>query len=384
MDKVLNEFFERLRDEGVQSHYSINTGKIYISVSKNEDTDKIRPLLKKYRLRLSFIDSANSNVILENRIGENDISVNSESMLLTAGASSTILQAETMLNNEGLTIGYYFPPVLASESMTFADWLKNSHIPSLNYYNRDLSGNIRGIKGIFTDGSRFETINAPRMAAGPDVIRLLLLAGQNLFSPTGVTIRINKLKNDINILSFSSQKIKNLFSALASLALKNVRIEFATLYTREDEHSDPVLEIGYNTNGLYDFKNWIIRTVNNEGASLINTVSDYKMIRDRLAHLTKSECQIEIHAKYRSIGRLSDILKQFSQNVNLKSYLYRYEKGSFSIRVILPKDPYSQIKDNILAECSKYRGDIRLTECSKSSSDEIPLPIYSRIIHSCS
>lgn len=384
MDKTLNEFFERLKNEGIRSHYSTANNKIYISATKKEDVEKVKPLLKKYRLRLSFIDSANSNVIFENKIGDNEINLNVQSMLLTVCPSFNIIEAEKYLNTKGFTIGYYFPPILTCKEMTFLDWLKNCHIPSLNYYSKDLSGNIRGIAGILPDGNIFDFIKAPKMATGPDLIRLLLLLGENLFSPSEVTIKVHHLKNDIQILSFSSQKLKNVLSALSSIALKNIKIEFATLYTREDEHSDPVLEVGYVNNKLFDYKNWIIRTVNNEGVSLINTISDYDMIRERLNGFVNHDCQIEIHSKYKSISKVDDIVKFLSQNIRFNGYLYRYERSSFSFRLIIPSEYYQQVKDNLVSEFSKYKGEIRITECSKNISNEIPLSIYSRLIHSCS
>ncbi|MCX7944205.1 MAG: hypothetical protein N2746_06830 [Deltaproteobacteria bacterium] len=383
MDRVLNEVFKRLLDVGIQSHYSATSQKIHISVTKNDEIEKVRSIIKKFKLRLSFIDTANSNIILENKINESKILLNKESSLLTVGVLYNIIEAEKFLNAHGFSIGYYFPPVLSSTEMTFADWIKNFHIPSLNYYDKDLSGNIRGIKGILPNGNTFETINAPRMATGSDIVRLLLLAGQNLFSPFEITLRIRPLKHNIKILSFSSKRIKNLLSALASLALKNIKIEFATLYTREDQHNDPMLEIGYNQDDIFDFMNWIVRTVNNEGVSLINTLSEYDEIKMRLNNLIKHEYQIEIYAKYKGIGKLDEILKSLFQNIRFNGYLYRYEKNSFSFRVILPPNLYQQLKDNLISECSKYKEDIRISECTEGSKDQIPLSIYSKIIHSC-
>ncbi len=384
MDKTLNEIFEILKSKGIKTHYSPNNYKMNISVSQYEEIDRIKPLLKKYKLKFSFIDSANSRLILESRIDDKEILLNNKSMLLTIGTNYNILEAERYLNKEGLSIGYYFPPILKNPDMTFFDWIKNYHIPSLNYYNKDLASNIRGIKGVFTDGNVFESINAPRMATGSDIVRFLLLIGQNLFLPTKITMRIYPRKQNIQILSFSSQKLKNLFLALSSLALKNIQIEFATLYTRDEEHNDPVLEIGYTPDVIYDFKNWIIRTINNEGASLINTVSDYDIIQERLNNLVKNDHQIEIYAKYKSINRLCDILKLLSQYIKIKGYLYRYEKSSFSFRLILPADNYQQTKDILTTECLKYKGDIKFIECSNGSTNDIPLGLFSKIIHSCS
>lgn len=383
MDKTINEFFERLKDEGIQSQYSPSADKIYISVSRYEEVEKIRTLLKKYRLRLSFIDSANTRLVLENQIDKNVLSLDKRSMLLTTGVMSNIADTEAYLNKEGFSLGYYFPPILTRKEMTFSDWLKKYHIPALNYYNRDLSANIRGISGILPDGSIFESINAPRMAAGPDILRFLILTGSNLFSPHKITLKINKLKKDINVLSFSSSRTKNLFNAIASLALKNIRIEFLTLYITEDRASEPILEIGYSADEGFDFKNWIIRMVKNEGATLINTISDFNMIQDRLNQFTEYDYQVEIFAKYRGINKLEELLKLISQNVHYKGYLYRYERSSFSFRLILPQESYQAMKDNLLSECRKYSEDLQMAECSKGTSEMIPLNLYSKIINSC-
>lgn len=383
MDKSLNEFFERLKDEGIHSQYSQTNNRVYISATRLSDIEKIRALLKKYKMRLFFIDSANANIIFENKINEKAISINQKSLLLRVSSNYKINDAEKLLNSEGLTLGYFFPPIYTREDMTFFDWFNQYHIPSLNYAIRDFSGNIRGLKGILPDGRIYESITAPRMATGSDINRLLIIAGRNLFYPIEITLKVMPLKDPIQILSFSSQKFKNLFSAISSIALKNVKIEFAALYTREEDHNDPVLKIGYFKDELYDFKNWIIRTVNNEGANLINTTSDFEKIRDRLNTFININSQLEFIIRYRGINRFEELLKEINQNFNIQGYLYRYERNSFSFRIILPEANYKETKDYLSVECKKCRGDIRITDCRQNPSNEIPLSIYSRIIHSC-
>jgi len=384
MDKLLNELFERLKLEGIHSQYSPHNKKIYISATRTIDIEKIRVILKKFKQRLSFIDSPNSNIIFENGIVENGLSLNNKSMLLTTNVFYKINEIESYLNKEGFSLGYYFPPVFNDKDMTISDWLTNYHIPQMNYYGRDLAANIRGLNGILPDGSMYNSINAPRMATGSDINRLLILVGKNLFCPTKITIKINRKKEPIHLLTFSSQKFKNLLLAIASLALKNVKIEFATIYPEDKENSEPILAIGYYNEELYDYKNWIIRTVTNEGATLTNVVSDYSTIREKLYKLCKTESQIECVTRYRGISRLEDILKSLSQNYNARGYLYRYERGSFSYRIILPENSYQQIKDNLQIDCSNYKEDIRITECIQSSSNGIPLTVYSHLIRSCS
>ncbi|MGC8926784.1 MAG: hypothetical protein ACP5QK_02560 [Myxococcota bacterium] len=383
MEKSLGEFFERLKAEGIHSQYSQNNNKLYISASRLSDIEKIHLLLKRYRFRLSFIDSANSNIIFESKIDENTISINKKSLLLNVSSKYKINDAERLLNSEGLTLGYFFPPIFTKEEMTFSDWFDQYHIPALNYTIRDFGGNIRGIRGILPDGRIYESISAPRMATGSDINRLIMVTGRILFYPFEFTLKVMPLRNPVQILSFSSQKIKNLFLALSSIALKNVRIEFATLYTRGEGHNDPVLEIGYSKDDLYDFKNWIIRTVNNEGANLINNTSDLEAIKNRLNRFVEMDNQLEFITRYRGINRLEEILKELDQNYNIEGYLYRYERSSFSFRIILPQSNYKEIKDYLTIECKKCRDDIRLTDCRQNPSAEIPLSIYSRIVHSC-
>jgi len=383
MHSTLDEIFELLKKDGIQSQFSSKQDRLYICASKDSDIIRIGDIIAKSRQRLSFVDSANSNIIFENRPLEHFKRLNRESMLFTASTSLSIAEGESLLNSEGYTIGYYFPPILDNKDMTFYEWLSNYHIPALNYFSGDLSTNIRNLSGILSNGNIYTSISAPRMATGSDINRLLLLTGQNLFYPTLVTFKINRMKQDINILSFSAQKIRYLFSAIASLATKGVRIDFASLYTREDGTYEPVLEIGYGVDQQYDFKNWIIRTVSNEGANLINTISDYHQIRERLYNFVQQPNQIELIAKFRAIGGLEEILKLLSQNFKLNGYLYRFEKTAFSFRLILPESAYEKTKDTLLVECKRYRGDIKFIDCKQHTRDEIPLSIYSRIIHSC-
>jgi hypothetical protein len=89
-------------------------------------------------------------------------------------------------------------------------------------------------------------------------------------------------------------------------------------------------------------------------------------------------------AKFRGIGGLEDLLQMLSQNFKVNGYLYRYEKTALSFRLILPEISYEKTKDMLSVECKKYRGDIKLIDRKQQGRDEIPLHIYSRIIHSCS
>jgi|GEM_PF-1826278 len=379
----LNQIFELFKKEGINSQFSTGGDKIYVSATRESDLTKIGSIISKYGVRLSFVDTANANIVFEYKPIQSFKRLNKESMLLSVSPDLPVLQVERELNQEGFSIGYYYPPLLKDKDMTFLDWLEDYHIPSLNYFSGDLSFNIRGLSGILTNGEIYNSITAPRMATGSDINRLLLLAGRNLFYPTLITLKVNHTKPDVNILSFSAQRIKYLFCALASIATKGIKIEFATLYTRDDGTFEPVLEIGYS-NSHFDFKNWIIRTVTNEGASLINPVSTYQQIQERLYRLIQQPYQVELMAKFRGIGGLEDLLQMLSQNFKVNGYLYRYEKTALSFRLILPEISYEKTKDMLSIECKKYRGDIKLIDRKQQGRDEIPLHIYSRIIHSCS
>ncbi len=384
MNKILPEIFEKFLNTGIHAQYSEKSQKLYICAMHSEDINKIYEIIKKYKVRLSFVDSPNPQIIFEYRPINQNIKINNKSQLCEVDSEYNILKAEKYLNSEGFSLGYYFPPILNNPQYKFRDWISNYHIPAMNYYQSDLASNIRGVDGILPDGRRYSSICAPRMATGSDTNRLLILAGSNLFYPISLNLKIIPIRTDLQIISFSCIRIKNLFSAIASLATKNIRLEFVALYTGNEENSESILHIGYKKNEIFDFKSWIIRTVNNEGVHLINSTIDYNSIRDILFQYTNRTNQIEFLVRYKGIGKFEEILKMLSTNFRIEGYLYRYERNSFSFRVILPENTYQLTRDELMAEISKYSKDISLIDCKEGKSTLIPLSIYSRIIHSCS
>lgn len=384
MNSVLPEIFEKFLKQGIQSQYSEKNQKLHICATNPEDIRRIYEIIKRFDIRLSFVDSPNPQIIFEYRPARPEIRIDSRSMTCEVDTVYNILEAERHLNSEGFSLGYYFPPVLTDPEYLFGDWIADYHIPALNYFQSDLAANLRGISGVLPEGRYYTSIRAPRMATGADINRLLILAGRNLFYPTHLNIRVFPLKRGVEIISFSSMRIRNLLSAIASLAMKNIRLEFVSLYTGNDENSETILNIGYRKDEIYDFRSWIARTVINEGAQLINPTSDYTSIREQLSRYIKQKNQIELFVRYRGIGRFEDILKTLSQNFRPAGYLYRYERNAFSFRMILPENTYQMTKDELMTEIKKYSKDLRLIDHQENESALIPLSVYTKIIHSCS
>lgn len=384
MNNILNEIFENLLKQGIQLQYSEKSQKLHICATNLEDIQKIYEIIKRSGIRLSFVDSPNSQIIFEYRPIRPEIRIDSRSMTCEVDAVYNILEAERELNSSGLSLGHYFPPVLTDPEYLFQDWIADYHIPALNYFQSDLATNLRGISGVLPEGRYYTSIKAPRMATGADINRLLILAGRNLFYPTHLNIRVFPLKSGVEIISFSSMRIRNLLSAIASLAMKNIRLEFVSLYTGNEENSETILNIGYRKDENYNFRSWITRTVTNEGAQLIkNSASDYSSIRERLSRYIKEKNQIELFVRYRGIGGFEEIFKMLSQSFRPVGYLYRYERASFSFRMILPENTYQMTKDELMTEIKKYKRDLRLIDHQENESALIPLSIYTKIIHSC-
>lgn len=112
------------------------------------------------------------------------------SLLVRAQAGLNGERLERRLQARGFTLGHFPSSIYCS---TVGGWVAASSAGQLSTRYGKIEDMVQGLRGVLPDGTRYDTLPAPRSAFGPDLARMIVGSEGVLGSLTAATLRIRPL-----------------------------------------------------------------------------------------------------------------------------------------------------------------------------------------------
>jgi alkyldihydroxyacetonephosphate synthase len=114
------------------------------------------------------------------------LEIDAQSLLVAVPGAATLASIERELAPSGLTLG------LPVSDTTVADWLAAGAPGSPSSFADPADHLVAGLTATLVDGSRLEVRPSPRRSVGPDLIALLVGAGERFGTIEQAWLRIHK------------------------------------------------------------------------------------------------------------------------------------------------------------------------------------------------
>lgn len=169
--------------------------------------------------------------------------IDRHAMWIPCGAGASVAEVERALRRVGLTLGSQPPEVFAG---TVAEWLEGRFAGRRAMDGR-LESAVAAVQGVLRDGTPIEARAAPRTAAGPGVMHLLLGGGGRCSWILGATLKARRVplaEERIGLTGEPRALVDLLLAALRSAIPPNEarflgrrRLELRCPASREDERA---------------------------------------------------------------------------------------------------------------------------------------------------
>lgn len=128
------------------------------------------------------------------------LEIDRHSMLVNVPGAVTMLQLETALRAEQLTLGV----TLANPALPIGEWLAAGAPGAPTHFDDPADHLVAGLCATLTNGQRLEIRPGPRRAVGPDLSALVLGAGERFATVDTAWLRVHRLGEERRLVPFDA------------------------------------------------------------------------------------------------------------------------------------------------------------------------------------